>query len=1016
MSWTPISNTVPQYEDAGIPASGFYLKFYLSGTVTPTPMATDSTGITTLDKCLLSVQGYPLNGSSAVFIPHIDRKYKLILYRNETDADNNTTVNAVWIVDSLTPFITGVDIQADNVADLRETEPTVDGQQASLIGHTTPGIDGGVYFYDASDTTSPDNDDSVIVTPEGKRWKIVSLAKSAILAPVNEILNENITQIDTGTYAYQATRIGRFASLNEDDFSLYSAGDRSAFAYGLDRASVIDHTDENLASNGTTAETQIAQIKLPMDSGRLTKRTRITIAVDVDVAVSSSEILVGFSDIRVKFTLVCRKTFSGTSAIMDFYINPVSASSFTIEGIAPNSPDTLPFTSGYMDQNLLSEFVMPVYIKYASTSPASVITSISATATTGPLEPSESNPSGLYMPAAVKPFSLGDAFNSPLSNRTIAKSLVATYDKGNLSGAHGSVTAGSDMITVADSTGVQVGDLAVVGTAQGAVYDPFTTLANFNDFSMDGVDTLTLLGEMAYVIDVPNSTTVQISRNSKTTISYSGVSFSNVVDTFAFMSPVTACIINSSTDNDTWATSVSTGMDKASSKAVPFPGRVQVWRTKATDPLVRFDYGQLNTPNPFIFPISDDADTSSSFGELIQNGHFEMHTPVEFTGTFSSSQNSDRNACFITPCGRYAVETFLTNDDGDGSFSCSRVSVSDLYGLSNTPIEDRPEYASDGFSNYTRAYGGSLMAGLIRKEDLDLVTYTGNIQYDIDNAMNAIKHGVAMVISGAQAQSNNYTATPGDQGTITTLNSYEGYINSPTIAVGGSDYVEGDVIKAAGGDFLVPMHMVVTGVSSGAVTSVFVTHTGQYRTSPPSPTSVATTTDGAGTGCIVNASVGGFSTMTDLMQMAAYPASVADNGFSSNYAGSIPMGATFTIDPELKLAEEWQLAIEKFSTDGAGLVTPDKYSYEYLAVLAAIQKYGAVVVDITENTCLSVNFDDKVTAEQRARVHGDRGSFTFNNLSRLTRRLRFVENRAPKSTDVEMEPLRDIAASPNPIG
>lgn len=108
-TWAPISNTVPQYYDAGVAASGFYLKFYVAGTTTPTSMATDSTGGTTLAKCQINSEGYPINGSNAVFVPHVDRTYKIILYRNATDADNNTTANAVWEVDSLYPVSTSGD-------------------------------------------------------------------------------------------------------------------------------------------------------------------------------------------------------------------------------------------------------------------------------------------------------------------------------------------------------------------------------------------------------------------------------------------------------------------------------------------------------------------------------------------------------------------------------------------------------------------------------------------------------------------------------------------------------------------------------------------------------------------------------------------------------------------------------------------------------------------------------------------------------------------------------------------
>ncbi len=171
MAWTPISNTVPQYEEDGVAASGFYIKFYEAGTTTPTAMATDSTGATTLDKCELNTEGYPKNGSNAVFIPHIDRRYKIALFRNATDADNNNLNNAVWPVDNMEPVLTEGSGEVATVSDLRSVEPTKDGQQISLLGHTLPGLGGGTFYFDESDTTSADNNGTIIVTTEGKRWK-----------------------------------------------------------------------------------------------------------------------------------------------------------------------------------------------------------------------------------------------------------------------------------------------------------------------------------------------------------------------------------------------------------------------------------------------------------------------------------------------------------------------------------------------------------------------------------------------------------------------------------------------------------------------------------------------------------------------------------------------------------------------------------------------------------------------------------------------------------------------------
>lgn len=102
MPWSPVSGTIPQYQKSdGTLASDYYIKFYKEGMtpVVPINMSTDDTGGTTLEKAKINSSGYPVNGSGDVFMPHIDQDYKIALYKNSTDADNNTTANADWIVD-----------------------------------------------------------------------------------------------------------------------------------------------------------------------------------------------------------------------------------------------------------------------------------------------------------------------------------------------------------------------------------------------------------------------------------------------------------------------------------------------------------------------------------------------------------------------------------------------------------------------------------------------------------------------------------------------------------------------------------------------------------------------------------------------------------------------------------------------------------------------------------------------------------------------------------------------------
>ena len=105
MAWTPISGIVSQFSNlANDLANDYWLKLYDSGTTNPYSMATDSGGLTRLAKCKLNAEGYPIsneNDDTTVFIPHIDQSYRIVLYRNETDADNDTTANAAWNVDAI---------------------------------------------------------------------------------------------------------------------------------------------------------------------------------------------------------------------------------------------------------------------------------------------------------------------------------------------------------------------------------------------------------------------------------------------------------------------------------------------------------------------------------------------------------------------------------------------------------------------------------------------------------------------------------------------------------------------------------------------------------------------------------------------------------------------------------------------------------------------------------------------------------------------------------------------------
>ena len=159
MAWSPISNTVPQYSKnaGGAAAADYYLKFYADGTTTPINMATDSTGGTTLAKCQLDSLGYPTTDGSTVFVPHIDQDYKLALYTNSTDADNNTLASAAWVVDNLEPVATITTGTIKNFATLAAAVADtglIDGDAISIAERTTGYGGGGLWDVVLSSTVT----------------------------------------------------------------------------------------------------------------------------------------------------------------------------------------------------------------------------------------------------------------------------------------------------------------------------------------------------------------------------------------------------------------------------------------------------------------------------------------------------------------------------------------------------------------------------------------------------------------------------------------------------------------------------------------------------------------------------------------------------------------------------------------------------------------------------------------------------------------------------------------------
>lgn len=157
MSWSPISLSVPQYEDSsGAPASGYVLKAYTAGTTTNISMATDSTGGTTFTDIQLNSNGYPEH-SGAIVIPHVDQSYKLSLFATQAAADANTP--AVWSIDNLIPVSTSGSFTKDDAT-------ASDVTNVATLTHTTTGspsngIGTGLAFV--TETSASNNETGMVV-------------------------------------------------------------------------------------------------------------------------------------------------------------------------------------------------------------------------------------------------------------------------------------------------------------------------------------------------------------------------------------------------------------------------------------------------------------------------------------------------------------------------------------------------------------------------------------------------------------------------------------------------------------------------------------------------------------------------------------------------------------------------------------------------------------------------------------------------------------------------------------
>lgn len=150
-NWSPVAGQVLHYVKtaaaSGGPASGYFLKFYDTSNVAIS-MASASDGTGLLAKASIDSSGYPLNGSSARFIPYIDRDYRPALYTNATDADADTIANADWFPGTTLKLSTAAStsVSEDTIATMVANTSFAIGDFISVKNYSSTILSGVMFF------------------------------------------------------------------------------------------------------------------------------------------------------------------------------------------------------------------------------------------------------------------------------------------------------------------------------------------------------------------------------------------------------------------------------------------------------------------------------------------------------------------------------------------------------------------------------------------------------------------------------------------------------------------------------------------------------------------------------------------------------------------------------------------------------------------------------------------------------------------------------------------------------
>tara|TARA_B100000700_G_scaffold225388_1_gene248646 strand:+ start:204 stop:4457 length:4254 start_codon:yes stop_codon:yes gene_type:complete len=840
-----------------------------------------------------------------------------------------------------------------------------------------------------------------------------------IVVTVDVVARPEIT--DTGPFSmvqeYGASRI----TVDGYELKRYDSPDGESWSYGFENDTVVLGSDINKISNQTTNTVEVARIKIPFDSLARCVSSTVRIDIQTDNFVEGSRIEVSFGEYRQATQYRVTKDVQSQRTVVEFEIKPFHDSSFRVYGLGNGKdPDRIFSVGNTHDWHLSTDTHLIVYFKFGDITPAANILAINAQARVGKAKFFEDGEHFLNGKDHfnIAPFRADDPVNKELPANVVTKSTFLTDNKTDINANHFTTVAGSEWVTVADTSGIEVGDI------------PFVVLATppedatITRFSIAESDIVKLsVGYARYIAEVDHANS-RFRMNHPAVGDYDssvdGLDYLNRYMCIATAHPEIVSLVFANIANS-WRESPINGTDKLDTKNNNNASKVHVVELENSEPLTKFKFSYMLPQNNFTAPFAGDDFEAINYGERIANGEFSLPLPEGWSpSNYSNSNNADRNFLFILPNKTYALHTYLTYPENeDGFVTCSRLTGHDLSQWSVAQIQWRLHDSRAGRTNSSRASGFSA-ANVIRKAELDKITVRGyteaDIDADLDVAENAIQHALTGYLSQGQMMSTTFLYDLDDVSNETPYFIHEPFHVPIKIVNGGTGYARGDTVELTcpirTDSHTATVYAVEAVNQNGSILKAIVTRNGQHTKDPSEASHSPFKTSGNGTGAVFD-TTGMFTQSHNLMHPTSYPAAIADGGFLASYAGAVPMGGVMTIDPNIDLRARWKAAIMR-NVEGGGQIS-NAYSYEFYAICCAIKKYGWILCDASTITFPPLILEGTIFQSPRKdRVLDSPGtSYSYRNIRRLRSMMVPVHNFTPThhlETDVDLAPVLEITA------